>query len=88
MKSRGITTERIEFLKKREAEIRAKIAQERVREQKREWKEFDRLKGIVGGVLLAIAADDPVFAGQFKDRLRKAALPESERNFLRAKGWV
>lgn len=79
---------RIEVLKKREAEIRAKIAEERVRQQRREWKEYDRLKNIVGGALLAMAAEDQAFALHLKERLQKAVVVESERNLLRSKGWV
>jgi hypothetical protein len=79
---------RIELLRKREAEIRAAIAAETVKRKKREFKEFERLKNIVGGALLANAAEDPVFAAHLKERLQKAVVAESEKNFLRAKGWI
>ena len=71
---------RIEVLKKREAEIRAKIAEERVRQQRREWKEYDRLKNIVGGALLAMAAEDQAFALHLKERLQKAVVVESDHS--------
>jgi hypothetical protein len=82
------SNERIELLKKREAEIRAAIAAETVKRKKREFKEFERLKNIVGGALLANAAEDPVFAAHLKERLQKAVVVEGERNLLRSKGWV
>jgi len=79
---------RIELLKKREAEIRAAIAAETVKRKKREFRELEKLKTVIGGALLATAAEDPTFAAHLKERLQKAALVESEKNFLRAKGWV
>lgn len=79
---------RIELLKKREAEIRAAIAVETVKRKKREFKEFERLKNIVGGALLANAAEDPVFAAHLKERLQKAVVVEGEQKLLRSKGWL
>jgi hypothetical protein len=81
-------TGRIELLRKREAEIRAAIAAETVKRKKRDWKEYERLKSIVGGALLANAAEDPTFAAHLKERLHKTVLAESERNFLRSKTWL
>ena len=79
---------RIELLRKREAEIRAAIAAETVKRKKREFRDLERLKSIIGGALLATAAEDPAFAVHLKERLQKAALVESETNFLRSKGWL
>jgi hypothetical protein len=79
---------RIDALKERERQIRAAIAVETVRRKKREFKEFERLKNIIGGALLSNAAEDPTFASHLKERLQKAALVESEINFLRSKRWV
>lgn len=84
----GNRNERIELLRKREAEIRAAIAAETVKRKKREFREFERLKSIVGGALLASAAEDQTFSLHLKERLQKAAIVESEKNFLRSKGWV
>jgi hypothetical protein len=64
------------------------LAAERVKQQKREWREYERLKSIVGGALLASAAEDQTFSLHLKERLQKAAIVESEKNFLRSKGWV
>jgi len=86
--SNGNRNGRIELLRKREAEIRAAIAAETVKRKRREFKELERLKNVIGGALLATAAEDPAFAVHLKERLQKAALVESETNFLRSKGWV
>ena len=80
---------RIEALKKREAEIRARIAEERVRQQRRAEKEYERLKTIVGGALLANAAKNADFELMLKGVLKTAAIEaESDKKLLRAKGWL
>jgi len=79
---------RIAALKEKEKQIRAAIAAETVKRKRREFKEFERLKSVIGGALLATAAEDPAFAVHLKERLQKAALVESETNFLRSKGWL
>lgn len=79
---------RIAALKEKERQIRAAIAAETVKRKKREFREFERLKTVIGGALLANAAEDATFAGHLKDRLQKAAMVESDKNFLRSKGWV
>lgn len=87
-KTNGTNSGRIAALKERERQIRAAIAAETVKRKKREWKEYERLKGVIGGALLATAADDQVFALHLKERLQKAAIVESDQNFLRSKGWM
>jgi hypothetical protein len=79
---------RIAALKEKERQIRAAIAAETVKRKKRDFKEFERLKNIIGATLLATAAEDPTFAVHLKERLQKAAIVESEKNFLRSKGWL
>lgn len=78
---------RIEALREKEKQIRAAIAAETVKRKRREFKEFERLKNIIGGALLASAAEDPTFALHLKERLQKAAMVEGEKNFLLSKGW-
>lgn len=80
--------ERIEALRKREADIRAKIAVERVKQQRKSLKEYERLKSIVGGALLANASQHPDFELLLKGILRDAALEDSEKKVLRSKGWL
>ena len=80
---------RIEALKKREAEIRARIAEERVRQQRRVEKEYARLKTIVGGALLANAAKNTDFELMLKGVLKTTPIEaESDKKLLRAKGWL
>jgi hypothetical protein len=79
---------RIDALRERERQIRAAIAAETVKRKKREFKEFERLKNIIGGALLASAAEDTAFAQHLRERLGKCAVVESEKNFLRSKGWL
>jgi hypothetical protein len=79
---------RIEALRERERQIRAAIAAETVKRKKREFKEFERLKNIIGGALLASAAEDTAFAHHLRERLAKCAVVEGEKTFLRAKGWL
>ena len=81
-------TGRIAFLKEKEKQIRAAIAAETVKRKKREFREFERLKTVISGALLANAAEDATFAVHLKERLQKAAMVESEKNLLRSKGWV
>ena len=81
-------TGRIEALRERERQIRAAIAKETVKRKKREFKEFERLKNIIGGALLASAAEDTAFAEKLKERLATCAVVDSEKTFLRAKGWL
>jgi hypothetical protein len=80
--------ERLDALKKREAELRAQIAAERVKQQRREWREYERLKNIVGAAVLANAAESPDFDAVLKGVLKGAALVESEKKLLRGKGWI
>ena len=82
------SNERIESLKKREAEIRAKLAEERLKQQKREWREYKRLKDIVGGALLAKSAEDAEVEEMVK-RIVKAApiTSEGDKRLLRSRGW-
>jgi len=79
---------RIELLRKREAEIRAAIAAETVKRKKREFRDLEKLKTVIGGALLCSASEDATFALHLKERLQKAAIVESEKNFLRSKGWL
>ena len=79
---------RITVLREKEKQIRAAIAAETVKRKRREFKEFERLKNIIGGALLASAAEDQTFALHLKERLQKAVVVESEKKFLRAKGWL
>jgi hypothetical protein len=51
--------DRIEALRKREAEIRAKIAVEESKRRKRDEKDRERVRLLVGGALLVDAEKNP-----------------------------
>jgi len=76
------------MLKRRQAEIGEKIAAERVKLQRREWREYERLKTIIGGVLLSSASKHPDFALMLKSALAAAEITESDKKLLREKGWI
>jgi hypothetical protein len=78
---------RLDALKKREADIRARIAQEKVRQQKRDEKEQDRAEHIVGRAAVAYAASDPKFVEQLKPALQSITA-DGEKNLLRARGLL
>jgi hypothetical protein len=80
--------ERIEALRQRERQIRAAIAIETVKRKRREFKEFERLKSVIGGALLAFAAQNTDVELMLKGVLKTAAVVESEKKLLRAKGWL
>jgi hypothetical protein len=79
---------RIAALREKEKKIREAIAAETVKRKKREFREFERLKNIIGGALLASAAEDTAFAQHLRERLAKCAVVESEKSFLASKGWL
>jgi hypothetical protein len=81
-------TGRLEALRKREAALKAAIAAEQIRRQKRKEKEDTRLFSIVGAALVQNAAQSPDFRLMLKQVLQSAALRESDRAFLAGKGWL
>lgn len=79
---------RLETLRKREQALRAKIAAEKVRQQKRKAKDDARVFQIVGEALTRYAGQSPEFRLMLKQVLESAALRETERAFLAGKGWL
>jgi hypothetical protein len=80
---------RIETLRQREAALKAAIAEEKVRQQKREEKEDARLHSIVGATLIHNARQHPDFELMLKGVLAKSTkLTDAETKLLRAKGWL
>ncbi len=79
---------RLEALRKKEAALRAAIATERVRQQKRKEKEDARLFSIVGAALVQNAAKAPDFQLMLKQVLRAADMRDTDRAFLAGKGWL
>ena len=82
------SNERIEALRKREQAIKAAIAAEQIRRQKRKEKDDARLFSVVGAALVQNAAQSPDFRLMLKQVLQSAALRETDRVFLAGKGWL
>ncbi len=86
---RKTDTERLEDLKKREAELKAKIATIEARKATEARKEDNRLKVLVGAALLADAKTHPDTTGSFlRSVLPRAVTAPRDRDFLQAKGWL
>jgi len=79
---------RIETLQRRADELRAKITAEQDKRRKREAREQQRLSLIIGAALVHNAALHPDFELMLKSILQTAVPAESDKNFLRRKGWL
>ena len=79
---------KLDTLLKKEAALRAAIAAEKVRRQKRAEKEFERLKSIIGGVVVAAAEKDADLKALIRAAMQKAELADGEGKLARAKGWL
>ena len=81
-------TSKLELLRKREADIRAKIAEENDRQRKREQKEAARLTVLVGSAFLADVQKTPAIKTVVSEVLQRGIQQEKDREFLKAKGWL
>lgn len=89
MASANVANEKLEALRKREASLKAAIAAELVRQQKRKEKEDARLCSVIGTSLVQNAAAHPDFELMLKSVLKTSTtLGETEKKLLRAKGWL
>jgi hypothetical protein len=79
---------KLDTLLKKEAALRAAIAAERVRRQKRAEKDDARLDSIIGRVSRAESARDTDLKARILAAMQKAELAEAERKLARAKGWL
>jgi hypothetical protein len=80
--------DKIEALRKREAEIRAKIAAEETKRRKRDEKELNRIKLLVGGAFLADVEKNPDTRAGVVTVLERAIVAPKDRAFLKEKGWL
>lgn len=80
--------ERIESLKKQQAEIKAKIAKLEAQRSTQERKDDTRLKVLVGAALLADAKANPSTSGVIRSILRRAVTTPRDKEFLVARGWM
>jgi len=79
---------RLEALRQREAALKAVIAAEKVREQKRKEKAETRLFAIVGEALTRHAERSPDFRLMLRQVLQSAELRDSQRAFLAENDWL
>ncbi len=79
---------RLEALRQREAALRAAIAAEKVRQQKRKEKADARVFAIVGEALTRYAERSPDFRLMLGQVLQSAELRDTDRAFLAANGWL
>lgn len=78
---------RLAALRKREATLKAAIAAEQVRQQKRKDKENARLFSVLGEALAHYASKSPDFKLMLKQVLQSAGLRDTDRAFLAGRGW-
>ncbi|MBB6146857.1 hypothetical protein HNQ77_004838 [Silvibacterium bohemicum] len=79
---------KLEALRRREAALKAAIAEEKVRQQKRNAKDDARMFLVVGEALTRHAAKSPDFRLMLKQVLQSAELRDTDRTFLTGKGWL
>jgi hypothetical protein len=79
---------RIEFLKQKERDIRSALAAEQMKLTKRNMRETRRLESIIGAVILKSTAVSPGLATMLRQTLESGCTSDSERHFLKAKGWL
>lgn len=85
---RKTDAERLEDLKKREAELKAKISTLEARKAADARKEDTRLKVLIGAALLADAKIHPDTVFFLRSVLPRAVTASRDRDFLQAKGWL
>jgi len=79
---------RLDALQQREAALKAAIAAEKVRQQKREEKDAARLNSIIGAALARYASQSPEFKLMLQQVLQSAEMRETDRAFLAGEGWL
>ena len=81
--------DRIEALRKREAAIKAALAAEQVKQQKRKERDNARLASIIGAALVENCLKQPESVGvMVRQILAASSLRETDRAFLAGKGWL
>lgn len=88
MTTANVINEKLEALHRREAALKAAIATEKVRQQKRNEKDDARLFSIVGAALVQNAKLSSDFRLMLKQVLQSAAMRDTDRAFLAGKGWL
>jgi hypothetical protein len=79
---------KIQAILDRQAALRARLAQERVKEQKRREKERERLCAIVGAICVRDGEDSPEYKAMLIRAMQGADMTESDRTFLVRMNWL
>jgi hypothetical protein len=79
---------KLETLRRREAALKAAIAAEKVRQQKKREKDEAHEASVIGEALLRYSRQMPDFRLMLKQVLATAELSDSNRAFLAGKGWL
>jgi predicted metal-dependent hydrolase len=89
MNNEAKTNTRIEFLKKKEQEIRTKLAAEQAKNRRRAERETVRAVEVVGKAVMQMADENPLgFGLMLKQVLDTAVTDERARELLRGKGLL
>lgn len=79
---------KIEKLRKREAALRAAIAEEKVRQLKAKERLEAREFAVVGEALVRYAGQSPEFRTMLQQVLPSAVTDEKAQRFLHERGWL
>jgi len=79
---------RLDALRKREVALKAAIAAEHIRQQKREEKERARLATLIGTALIDEAEHQPDLALTLRHILKTVQFDERGKKFLEDRGWL
>lgn len=82
-KAKPSKADRLEALKQKQEQLKAKIAALEAKEKAADRKKDARRKIIIGGAVLAHAALDPAFAVELKAILKKAVTRERDLETIR-----
>jgi large subunit ribosomal protein L7/L12 len=82
------TKDKLEALRKREAEIKARIAEAEAKEKAQSRKEDTRVKVLVGAAFLADIDKNPETRALVLSVVERAIVNPKDREFLKSKGWL
>ena len=79
---------KLEALRKKEAAIKAQIAQAEAKQRNQNRKEDTRLKVLVGAAILSDVMHHPETREGVHAVLNRAIIAPRDREFLKVKGWL